>query len=118
MDKESNLDKDTQLFNIADNLIKGQLARIDVPLLGVLSFDESDSESDDDDMREYEEDDEEEDDGDEDYEQPDAKDQYHVGNNGDGPGETKCEPGMGSEEVQVGTRQGSGSRKRTRSFIS
>lgn len=116
MDKEASPDKDTQLFNIADNLIKGQLARIDVPLLGVLSFDESDSESDEDDMEEYEEDEGEED---EDYEQPDDRDQdYGRDNGGDRPGETKCEPGMGSEEVQLGTGQGSGSRKRTSSLIS
>ena len=117
MDKESNPDKDTQLFNIADNLIKGQLARIDVPLLGVLSFDESDSESDDDDMGDYEEEEEEGDGGDEDYEQPDDRERDHVGDNGDGPGEAKCEPGMGSEEVQLGTGQGSGSRKRSRSSV-
>jgi len=46
MDKEDQTqDKDSQLFDVADGMIKSQLARIDVPLLGLLSFDESDDES-------------------------------------------------------------------------
>ncbi|KAK4215986.1 hypothetical protein QBC37DRAFT_105712 [Rhypophila decipiens] len=120
MDKESNPDKDTQLFNMADNLIKSQLARIDVPLLGALSFDESDSESDDDDdMRDYEDDEEEEDyEEDEDYEQPDENrdvdnaDQQGYGQDDKNVGD---EPGMGSEEVQLGT--GHGSQKPTESSV-
>lgn len=55
-------DKDSHLFTIADNLIKSQLARIDVPLLGVLNLDESDSEeSSEEDEYEYEDDEYEED---------------------------------------------------------
>ncbi|KAK0733433.1 hypothetical protein B0T26DRAFT_745474 [Lasiosphaeria miniovina] len=51
-------DKDAHLFSVADHLIKSQLARIDVPLLGALSFDESDTESESsyDDDEDYEED--------------------------------------------------------------
>jgi len=64
MDRDDNTpDKDTQLFNVADGMIKSQLARIDVPLLGVLSFDESDSES------ESESEDEEEEEDQENFEQ-------------------------------------------------
>ncbi|KAM7208040.1 hypothetical protein V8F20_001586 [Naviculisporaceae sp. PSN 640] len=115
MDKESNPDKDTHLFNIADNLIKSQLARIDVPLLGALSFDESDSESeDDDDMADYEDDEEQEDyEEDEDYEQPnnnkdlDQNQDQNEGDNAHQGGKNCDEPGMGSEEVQLGTGQGS-----------
>lgn len=53
---------DNTLFNVADDLIKSQLAKIDVPLLGALNFDESESESSsDEEMGEFEE---EEEDGD------------------------------------------------------
>ena len=38
-------DKDTKLFETADQLIKSQYRKIEVPMLGILSFDESDSES-------------------------------------------------------------------------
>lgn len=115
LDKESNPDKDTHLFNIADNLIKSQLARIDVPLLGALSFDESDSESeDDDDMADYEDDEEQEDyEEDEDYEQPNNNkdfDPHPDQKEGDkeARGDKSCDaPGMGSEEVQLGTGQDS-----------
>ena len=44
IDREVSLDKDTKLFGVADNLIKSQLAKIEVPLMGALSFDESESE--------------------------------------------------------------------------
>ncbi|KAK3397616.1 hypothetical protein B0T20DRAFT_224777 [Sordaria brevicollis] len=56
-------DKDSQLYTIADNLIKSQLARIDVPLLGVLNLDESDSEesSEEEEYDEYDDDEYEED---------------------------------------------------------
>jgi len=58
MDKDDcTPDKDAQLFNVADGMIKSQLARIDVPLLGLLSFDESDSESESESEEEEEEDD-------------------------------------------------------------
>ncbi|KAJ4417392.1 hypothetical protein N0V85_001872 [Neurospora sp. IMI 360204] len=54
-------DKDSQMFTIADNLIKSQLARIDVPLLGVLNLDESDSEESSEEEEEYYEDEYEDD---------------------------------------------------------
>jgi hypothetical protein len=38
-------DKDAKLFETADQLIKSQYRKIEVPMLGILSFDESDSES-------------------------------------------------------------------------
>lgn len=59
MDREvpaAEKDKDAHLFSVADNLIKSQLTRIDVPLLGALSFDESDdSESESEEEEEFEE---------------------------------------------------------------
>ncbi|KAL1835137.1 hypothetical protein VTK73DRAFT_6180 [Phialemonium thermophilum] len=45
LDREPEPDRDAKLFSVADNLIKSQLSRIDVPLMGTLSFDESDSET-------------------------------------------------------------------------
>ncbi|KAK0618136.1 hypothetical protein B0T17DRAFT_325181 [Bombardia bombarda] len=108
MDKDTAPDKDSHLFNIADNLIKSQLAKIDVPLLGTLSFDESESESEDEEIPDYddeeEEEDEEEDDDDE-YEEgynmaDDYVDDTHKGG--------KCYETIGSEEAQLGTGKGSG----------
>ena len=64
-------DKDNQLYTIADNLIKSQLARIDVPLLGVLNLDDSDSESSEEEEEEEEE--EYEDEYEEDYEEGDEE---------------------------------------------
>ncbi|KAL1870451.1 hypothetical protein Daus18300_005137 [Diaporthe australafricana] len=49
VEKEVTPDKDSQLFSVADQMIKSQLAKIDIPLLGALNLDDSDSESDDDD---------------------------------------------------------------------
>ncbi|PKS12024.1 hypothetical protein jhhlp_001320 [Lomentospora prolificans] len=45
IDAEVPPDRDTKLFEMADNLIKSQYRNIEVPLMGVLSFDESESES-------------------------------------------------------------------------
>jgi hypothetical protein len=45
MDKEVPPDKDAKLFEMADNLIKSQYRKIDVPIMGALDFDESESES-------------------------------------------------------------------------
>ena len=45
IDAEIPPDRDTKLFEMADNLIKSQYRNIEVPLMGVLSFDESESES-------------------------------------------------------------------------
>ncbi|EJT68367.1 hypothetical protein GGTG_14051 [Gaeumannomyces tritici R3-111a-1] len=49
MDFEPTADSDSKLYSVADNMIKSQLARIDVPLMGALSFtddEQSESESD------------------------------------------------------------------------
>lgn len=46
MDAEAPRDKDSKLLEMADGLIRSQYRNIEVPLMGVLSFDESDSESD------------------------------------------------------------------------
>ncbi|KAM0283598.1 hypothetical protein ACHAQH_002376 [Verticillium albo-atrum] len=46
MDRETAPDQDTKLFETADRLIRSQYRRVDVPMLGLLSFDMSDSESD------------------------------------------------------------------------
>lgn len=59
IDRDTVSDKDMRLYNVADNLIKSQLARIDVPMMGALSFDASETESESE--EEEEEDDEEED---------------------------------------------------------
>jgi hypothetical protein len=80
MDREVPADKDTQLFTVADNLIKSHLARVDVPLLGVLSFDESESESEEEDFMDYE--DEE---GEEDYDEEEEK--YEEEDEGDETGD-------------------------------
>lgn len=45
IDREPPPDQDSQLLEVANNLIKSHLARFDVPLLGLLSFDESESET-------------------------------------------------------------------------
>ncbi|KAJ4268372.1 hypothetical protein NW762_002435 [Fusarium torreyae] len=109
MDRETQPDKDTKLFEMADNLIKSQYKKIEVPIMGVLNFDESDneSESDLDEPEQYEEMDEAEDiaeDDDEYYEVEDDElyddDEDDMEFTGDG----------GSEEVHHGTGTGSGSR--------
>ncbi len=48
MDREAPPDRDTELFRAADHFIKGQLARVNVPLFGALTFDESEDEDKDD----------------------------------------------------------------------
>lgn len=45
MDAEVPPNKDSKLLEMADGLIRSQYRNIEVPLMGVLSFDESDSES-------------------------------------------------------------------------
>ncbi|KAK1755355.1 hypothetical protein QBC47DRAFT_214673 [Echria macrotheca] len=104
MDKDEPApDKDSQLFNVADSMIKSQLARIDVPLLGVLSLDESDDESDSDTDEEFEEDfqqeggDEEMEDGEEeeDYDEEDGEYESEV--------QTPEVEVAGSKSVHLGT---------------
>ncbi|KAK0731610.1 hypothetical protein B0H67DRAFT_549342 [Lasiosphaeris hirsuta] len=104
MDKETTPDKDAQLFNIADNLIKSQMGRIDVPLLGLLSFDESDdseSEEEDEDLRDYDDNEGEE------YEDDE------MGDEDDDQGEEAVEEG-GSKSVHLDTSS-KGSRRRQKS---
>ena len=120
MDKEPAPDKDAQLFNVANNLIKSQLARIDVPLLGILNLDESESEdSEDEYLRDYDDEEEEEDDDDEedDLYEEDLLDTPPGGEHGGADAHGRRhhdaeELGMGSEEVQLGTA-GDGSRRNT-----
>jgi len=80
MDREvpaANKDKDAHLFSVADNLIKSQLTRIDVPLLGALSFDESDD-SESESEEEFEEEEEEDAGGveDDNFEQQDEDEEW------------------------------------------
>ncbi|KAK7745290.1 hypothetical protein SLS53_002786 [Cytospora paraplurivora] len=114
VEKEVIPEKDHQLFAVADQMIKSQMAKIDVPLLGALNMDESDSESesDDDDVpdaRYYYEDEEfeeEEEDGeidDDDLEYDDETEEY-------------VEDEI-SQEALHGTGKGSSKRKRSESDI-
>ncbi|KAL1899648.1 hypothetical protein Cpir12675_001325 [Ceratocystis pirilliformis] len=69
-DTDAPLGRDGKLLRIADNLIRSQYRKLNVPLLGLLSFDESSGESDDEDstrnMAHADEDEDEEDDDDDD----------------------------------------------------
>ena len=131
VDREGPVDKDAQLFSVADNLIKSHLARVDVPLLGLVSFEESETESEgEDDFMDYEdyeggEDEEEEEDYD--YEEDEREE---AGGDGEedvhaaartrlrrGLGGTGEELASASKEAQLGTTP-TGSRKRSRSCIS
>jgi len=109
MDQENQgQDKDSQLFNIADSMIKSQLARIDVPLLGVLSFDESDDETD----SEMEDE--------EDFEQGDEEmdEEYDDDDDGDvdeGVSQESEVDVAGSKSVHLDTSTKNSSRKRTKS---
>lgn len=105
VEREPVPDKDEKLFGVADNLIRGQLAKIDVPLLGALDLDVSDSESegendedpDDLDMEEYDDDED-----DEEYEDDDITEDY------------EADVGEGvSQEALNGTGKGSLKRKRS-----
>ncbi|KAK7431037.1 hypothetical protein QQZ08_002317 [Neonectria magnoliae] len=111
MDKDPVPDKDAKLFEMADNLIKSQYKKIEVPIMGVLNFDESDndSESEPEEPEQFEDMDENEDDveGDEYYEVEDD-DLYD-------DDEMEYEGDDGSEVVHHGTGTGSGSRGNDRS---
>ncbi|KAL2136044.1 hypothetical protein VTI74DRAFT_5780 [Chaetomium olivicolor] len=117
MDREVPADKDSQLFNVADNLIKSHLARVDVPLLGVLSFDESESESEseEDDFMDYEDELDDGEEEDEEYEDGDGEEEDDDDDVGCG-GETE-ELASTSKDAQLGTTV-KGSRKRSHSEIS
>lgn len=122
-------DKDTQLFTVADQMIKSQLAKIDVPLLGALNLDDSDSDSDSEDGggcgaryygQEEEEEDEEEDcdmeEDDEEYE--DDEEEYEDYDDDDLDLDEESEVFVGdvaSKEAEHGTGKGSLKRKRSES---
>lgn len=116
VEKETTPDKDSQLFTVADQMIKSQLAKIDVPLLGALNLEDSDSESESEEEAYYYddlEDDEmaDEDDGgeaDEDYEYDD--DDLDL----DEESEDYVED-VASKEAMHGTGKGSLKRKRSES---
>ncbi|KAK3394693.1 hypothetical protein B0H63DRAFT_55069 [Podospora didyma] len=104
-------DKDAHLFTVADNLIKSNLARIDIPLLGALSFEESDTESEssyadddyeDEELGDYDDDEDEDEDEDEMMTAENQKDD-------------EVDHDEASKGVQFGSK---GSRKRTRSSVS
>jgi hypothetical protein len=123
MDRDVPADKDSQLFSVADNLIKSHLARVDVPLLGVLSFDESESESEsEDDFMAYEEGEEEDDEDDEEYEdeegtEVDGECEKEEEVRRRAGGVVKEELASTSKDAQPGTTA-KGSRKRSHSLIS
>lgn len=102
MDRDPLQDKDVKLFEMADNLIKSQYKKIEVPIMGVLNFDESDDES------ESEADEpeliEEMDEGDEEYYEVEDDDLY------DDDDDDEDMENDGSELVHRGTGTGSGSR--------
>jgi hypothetical protein len=109
MDREVEPDKDTQLYRVADDLIKSQVNKIDVPLMGMLSFDDSESESEsesEEEEYEYEQEEDEEMDSEDDEEEYEDDDQQ-AGDMGSG------QERSGSQDVQVSS--GKNSRKRTRS---
>lgn len=109
IEKEAVADKDSQLFTVADQMIKSQLAKIDVPLLGALNLEDSDTESEsEDEAYFYEPEDyemEEDDDAEEEYDDE----------------ELDCEESdvyaadLASKEAMHGTGKGSLKRKRDES---
>lgn len=110
VEKEVVPDKDTHLFTVADQMIKSQLAKIDVPLLGALNLEASDSESESEDERYYDEpedydmeedDDDEEEDYDDDMEYEEDSEEYVED--------------IVSKEALDGTGKGSLKRKRSES---
>ncbi|KAK4165682.1 hypothetical protein QBC43DRAFT_26788 [Cladorrhinum sp. PSN259] len=117
-------DKDNQLFQVADNLIKSQLARVDVPMLGVLNFDESESEDEseeeeeeeDEEMGEEEEYEEEEYDYDEDEEEDEEYGLVEEVGNVKGKSKDRDMTSV-SKEAQLGTTT-KGSREHSESFVS
>ncbi|KAK3904850.1 hypothetical protein C8A05DRAFT_31374 [Staphylotrichum tortipilum] len=116
MDREGGVDKDAQLFSVADNLIKSHLARIQVPMLGVLSFEESESESEGDEMEYEEEEEDEEDEEDEEYEEEEEGEEGEAAVKEEEEEEEE-ELASASKDAQLGS-SGKGSRKRSHSCIS
>lgn len=115
VEKEVVPDKDTHLFTVADQMIKSQLAKIDVPLLGALNLEASDSESeseDDDEERYYYE--PEDYDMEEDDDDDDEEDYYDDDLEYDEESEEYVEDVV-SKEALDGTGKGSLKRKRSES---
>ncbi|KAF4976354.1 hypothetical protein FZEAL_6974 [Fusarium zealandicum] len=108
MDRDPQPDKDTKLFEMADNLIRSQYKKIEVPIMGILNFEESDndSESDLDEPEQFDEM-EEDDDAEGDDEYYDVEDDDLYDDDGD---EMEYTGDGGSEVVHHGTGTGSGSR--------
>ncbi|KAK1636719.1 hypothetical protein BDP81DRAFT_27349 [Colletotrichum phormii] len=102
MDREVPPDKDSKLFEMADNMIRSQYRKVEVPILGVLGFEEDESESGseaDDDFDQLMEDELE----DGEVEEYDDEDDLELDDEDD-------EGGDGSELVHRGTGTGTGSR--------
>jgi hypothetical protein len=107
--KEGKTDRDSKLFQVADDLIKSQVGKIEVPLLGLLDLEDSESDSDSDEE------------GEEEYEQGDQEMEYEEEVEEDEDGDERQQAAdvvtkqerMGSQDVQVSS--GNNSRKRTRS---
>ncbi|CAN8099135.1 unnamed protein product [Discula destructiva] len=119
VDKEAPKDKESQLFAVADQMIKSQLAKIDVPLLGALNLDDSDRESDSEDDASYDltdydmededdDDDDEEEEGEEEYEYDEYEDDLDY----EEESAAYVEDGV-SKEALNGTGKGSLKRKRS-----
>lgn len=107
MDKDPQPDKDAKLFEMADNLIKSQYKKIEVPIMGVLNFDDSDndSESDLDEPEQFDEmEEDEEGEGEDEYYEVEDDDLY------DDEDDMEFTGDGGSEVVHHGTGTGSGSR--------
>ncbi|AEO53969.1 hypothetical protein MYCTH_86821 [Thermothelomyces thermophilus ATCC 42464] len=122
IDRDVPTDGDAQLLETTKNIINSQLARLDVPLLGTVSFDDSESETEDEAFMDYEdhecedgddevqneeaveEEEEEEEDDDEEYTEYDEDDDEGVkderGEDGEGNDADKEE--VGKVEVQRG----------------
>lgn len=112
VEKEVQPDKDSQLFAVADQMIKSQLAKIDVPLLGALNLDDSDSETeeDDEDMDKYYY-------GPEDYDMEEGEDEEEYDDDDDDLDyeEDSYVEDEASKEAMHGTGKGSLKRKRSES---
>lgn len=106
-------DRDGKLFEVADGLIKSQLARVEVPFLGLVGFEESESEeSEGESEMSYEE--EELEDGEEYEEEEEEEEEYEEEEEHVGMGKGKEEEntmGSLSKDAQLGTVEGTDRRK-------
>ncbi|CAP69370.1 uncharacterized protein PODANS_1_10340 [Podospora anserina S mat+] len=106
-------DRDGRLFEVADGLIKSQLARVEVPFLGLVGFEESESEeSESESEMSYEEEELEE--GEEYEEEEEKEEEYEEEEEHLGMGKGKEEEntmGSLSKDAQLGTVEGTDRRK-------